>query len=256
MIQKPIYSGLLHTGLPDLQALYGMAKIPPVQRASFAGWTDKYALPSEAWFDNVAANVQSTCGIIQVDHEDWPYATTAERRATAGKYLYLYAGIKSRRPDLRIGWYMDPIRRDYWRSTKRQGQVNFDAWKAENDDMAAIMAPVTDVYMPSLYFFYTRDTASGDCDYAGMYLEANIAEAKRARDTYGRPGCPIYPYVWFRKHLNTRDLDQDIWELTLRTVMEQADGLVAWGGWQQLWDENALWWQALKARLTDKRRTV
>jgi len=47
-----------------------------------------------------------------------------------------------------------------------------------------------------------------------------------------------------------------------RTVLDEADGLVLWGGFKTiapagplLWDENAPWWVTIKARLTDKRRT-
>ena len=49
---------------------------------------------------------------------------------------------------------------------------------------------------------------------------------------------------------------------TVRTVLDEADGLVLWGGFKTiapagplLWDENAPWWVTIKARLTDKRRT-
>lgn len=48
----------------------------------------------------------------------------------------------------------------------------------------------------------------------------------------------------------------------VRTVLEEADGLVLWGGFKTTapagplpWDENAPWWVTIKARLTDKRRT-
>ena len=51
------------------------------------------------------------------------------------------------------------------------------------------------------------------------------------------------------------DLDADVWETTLRISLDEADGLVLWGGWQVPWDENAPWWVTLRARPTDKRRT-
>lgn len=64
------------------------------------------------------------------------------------------------------------------------------------------------------------------------------------------------------RHDDSRDLDADVWETIVRTVLEEADGLVLWGGWKVTapagplpWDENALWWVTIKARLTDKRRT-
>ena len=70
------------------------------------------------------------------------------------------------------------------------------------------------------------------------------------------------PYIWYRKHDDSRDLDADVWETIVRTVLEEADGLVLWGGFKTTaptgplpWDENAPWWVTIKARLTDKRRT-
>jgi hypothetical protein len=89
------------------------------------------------------------------------------------------------------------------------------------------------------------------------YLEANLAETKRIRRVYGKYESPIYPYLWWRKHDNSRDLDADIWELTLREVLDKstgADGAILWGGWQVTWDETAPWWLAVKSRLLDKRR--
>lgn len=254
---KPIFNGLLHTGLPDLAALYKVPAIPLISRPKFAGWADPLGVPSAQWYDAFAANVNPASKIVLVDHEAWPYGTQAERQATAQKYVVLYQGIKSRRPDLRIGWYMDPIRRDYWRACQPIGSAQYLAWQQENSDLGAIMAPCTDVLMPSLYFFYTRDTpmGSGNADALGLYLERNIDEAKRVRRLYGRMDCPIYPYVWWMRHDGTRPLDPDVWETIMRTVLDEADGMVLWGGWQVQWDEQAPWWVTIKARLTDKRRT-
>lgn len=260
---KPIFNGLLHTKMPDLEALYRVGKINPYAWNSFPGWTDKLDLPTPAWYDAFAAGAVAPRGIVMVDHEAWPYETQAERRATAGKYVVLYQQIKQRRPDLRIGWYKDPIRRDFWRAITGRDSQGYKAWQSENNDLAAIMAPFTDVFCPSLYFFHSRDTNDDATNFLGVYLEENLREARRIRRQYGRLESPIYPYIWYRKHDDTRDLDGDVWETVVRTVLEHADGLVLWGGWKPPsqpsgplpWDENAPWWVTIKARLTDKRRT-
>lgn len=255
---KPIFNGLLHAGMPDLDALYRVGKIPMVTRTNIYGgtygWNDVLSLPPPAWYDAVAAQVSAPRGIILVDHEAWSYATQAERRTTAAKYAVMYQEIKARRPDWRIGWYQDPVRRDYWRVRMGQGSIEYKAWQAENNDLGAIMAPCTDVYMPSLYFFYVRDTHADNLTYLSQYLIENIREAKRIRRVYGRLESPIYPYIWWRKHDETRDLDADVWESIINTVLQEADGLVLWGGHATTWDENAPWWVTIKARLTDKRR--
>jgi hypothetical protein len=258
-VNKPIFNGLLHSGMPDMDALYRVGQIPMVSRTNvsggLAGWADKLSLPTSSWYDAMVSQVHAPRNIIMVDHEDWTYTTQADRRATAEKYVTVYQEIKSRRPEWRIGWYMDPIRRDYWRATKPIGGAEYRAWQAENDDLGKIMAPYTDVFMPSLYFFYTRDTYSANVDALGLYLVENIKEAQRIRRVYGRLEAPIYPYIWWRRHDGTRDLDADSWETIVRTVLEEADGMVLWGGYQTLWDENAPWWVTIKARLTDKLRT-
>ena len=254
MNNKPIFSGMLHTGLPDFKALYGMGTIPMVTRQKYPGWPDKDGLPTAQWYQSLAADLVAPSGIALVDHEDWKYSTQTERLATGAKYAALYQGIKQVRPDLLLGWYMDPIRRDFWRAIWPRDSAQYLSWQAENNDLGSIMGPVTDVYMPSLYFFYTRDTYPLNVDLLTVYLEENIREAKRIRWQYGKNTSPIYPYVIWYKHNTAILLDSDAWETTVRVVLEQADGLVLWGGWQQAWDEAAPWWVTVKARLMCKRR--
>jgi len=258
-MDKPIFDGMMHSGKPDLEALFRVGKITMVTRAfvpNYAAlWPDEYGLPLAEWYDAVLPLVPAPRGIVLIDHEKWSYGTQAERQATAAHYLTLYQEIKSRRPAWRIGWYGDPIRRSFWDSIKDRNTNEYRTWQAQNTDLGAVMAPYTDVYMPSLYFFYTRDTASDTCDYVGRYIEEHIRETTRIRRVYGQLESPIYPYIWWRKHDDTRDLDPDVWETIVRTVLEHADGLVLWGGFQQTWSETAPWWVTIKARLTDKRRT-
>lgn len=37
-----------------------------------------------------------------------------------------------------------------------------------------------------------------------------------------------------------------MWETMARVTLDEADGLVLWGGCQQPWDENAPWWVTTK----------
>lgn len=267
MIDKPIFEGLLHSGLPNFEALYRVGKIPMVTRTNVPGgthgWDDETALPTPAYYDALAANIQAPRNIILFDQEKWKYETQVQRQETAAKYVTVYQEIKARRPQWKIGWYTDPLRRSFWDAIKDHGTAEYKAWQARNNDLAAIMAPFTDVWFPSLYFFYTRDLEPQNIGWVTTYLIENINEAKRLRRVYGRMESPIYPYVWWMKHDETRALDADVWETIVRTVLEHADGLVLWGGWKPPsqpsgplpWDENAPWWVTIKARLTDKRRT-
>ena len=263
-MDKPIFHGLLHSGKPDLEALYRVGYIPMVTRAGVgngAGWDDPQGLPTAAWYDAMAATVQAPRGIILLDHEVWPYGTQADRQATAAKYVQMYQEIKARKPGWRIGWYTDPVRRNYWASIADPNSNSYKTWQAENTDLAAIMAPFTDVYFPSLYFHYSRSSGADNLQWLTTYLTAHLKEAKRLRRMYGRMESPIYPYVWWRRADDGQDLDADVWETIVRTVLDEADGLVLWGGFKTTapagplpWDENAPWWVTIKARLMDKRR--
>ena len=58
--------------------------------------------------------------------------------------------------------------------------------------------------------FYTRDTAPTNIEHVTTYLIENIRETKRIRRKYGRLESPIYPYIWYRRGDNGRDLDADV----------------------------------------------
>jgi hypothetical protein len=140
--------------------------------------------------------------------------------------------------------------RDYWRSLKSPGSPDYKAWQAENDALRPIAAQVTALY-PSLYTFYA------DPQGWVKYARANIAEARRIGG-----GKPVYPFIWPQFHNSNKSLgyqyiDGTFWSSQLRTLHDQADGLVIWGGWDFTnnrhapWDENAAWWRATKEFLAN-----
>ncbi|MDO9084545.1 MAG: hypothetical protein Q7U56_14825, partial [Humidesulfovibrio sp.] len=95
-----------------------------------------------------------------------------------------------------------------------------------------------DIIFPSLYTFYD--------DPAGWkkYAIATIQEAKR----YGKP---VYPFLWYQYHdsnklLGGKPIPAAIWRMQLETCLKYADGVVIWGGYKELWSEEAAWWQETK----------
>ncbi len=253
MAAREYFHGLLQTGRPSdaqFELTYGLKPLPITTRTSFSGWSDGATLPPAQWFDNAAAGLAPTHGWVLIDHEDWPQGTQAERLDTASKFSALYAGLKSRRPDLKIGFYSYAPKRDLFRAIKAHSDPDYLAWQDENDDMAE-MVSVVDGLFPSIYYFYTR-AVNGDATITAhipLYFQENIAEAKRLRQRYGRPTNPIYPYIWWMRHDETSELDADVWQAMIAQATDLADGFVLWGGWLQSWDGRAAWWKTVRDQM-------
>lgn len=241
---KRIFEGLLHTGRPAFDTLYGIQPLRFISRTSYAGWSDGATLPPAAWYDNVAAAYTNANNYLLVDHEDWPNTTQAERLATAAKFVTMYQELKTRLPGFQIGFYSYTTKRDWFRAIQGEEDADYQEWQAENNDMAAVTA-VVDFFAPSIYMFYTRAVDGAEVvANAPAYFLANVNEAKRVRTAYGR-NQPIFPYVLHQRTDLTADIDVDVYVEMVRTAYLEADGAILWGGWDGAampWAENATWW--------------
>ena len=95
---------------------------------------------------------------------------------------------------------------------------------------------------------YTPPTLNRDA--LVQYAESVIQEARKF-------GKHFYVFLW-PQYYETRIvggrnyLPADYWALQLDTARRYADGLVIWGGWDQvkrnviIWNENAPWWKVTK----------
>lgn len=251
MPARHIWQQLLHTGKPSTAELValGMEPIPFIQRNTYAGWIDPEEPPPTTWLDNFAAGVVAPYGWIVVDHEHWLQDTQANRLASADKFVTFYEGMKSRRPEISIGFYSYVPKRDFFRARTLPGHADYIAWQTENNDMAA-MAAVVDGFFPSIYHFYNVAVNGVDANLGVEdYYRENIRECKRMRDTYGATDRPIYPYIWWRAHSHEGFLDMAAWEPMVEIALAQADGCILWGGFQEDWDPTQEWWPAFLARL-------
>jgi hypothetical protein len=148
-----------------------------------------------------------------------------------------FAAAGPRRP---IGYYGALPGRDYWRAIRGPGTAEYRAWQRENDRLAPLERGV-DLLFPSVYAFY--DDPQGWVTYA----TAQICEARRISSK------PVYVFLWFEYHPGTRPAGEFIpaafWRLQLETVRRLADGVVIWGGYDQValrarpWDPSAPWWR-------------
>lgn len=256
---KQCFEGLLHAGLPEMDAAHGLWKMPMITRTAYPGWTDPLGMPDASWYDALSIAQHPLRNWIMVNQETWPIDTQANRQLMAQRFVTVYTEIKARRPDLSICFYGSLPRRDFWRAVPYPQQPSLHIWRSENNDIAATLAPVVDAFTPSLYFFYDKATNGQEVvDMFRRYVRMHMNEMKRLRDTYGH-GQPIYPYIWWRRQDDAKDLDLDIWRDMVRIVYQEADGFVLWGGWKTTppagpipWDENAPWWSWLRPRLPGK----
>lgn len=252
MPPRHYWQQLLHTGKPTAAQFAGMGldALPFIQRTTYAGWTDASAPPPALWYENLATNLVAPNGYAMVDHEDWLMDTQANRLASSAKFVTLFNGLKTARPELLWGFYGMMPKRDLFRAREGVGDPTYIEWQAENDDLAA-MVEVVDVFFPSIYFYYNVELNGVDANQGVQaYYTENIRETKRLRDTYGDPTRPIYPYIWWmRTPTGVGFLDDEAWIPMIETAFADSDGCVIWGGFQEAWDDNAAWWVKFRNRL-------
>ena len=258
------FHDLSHVGRPTdavLRNTYGLWPLPLTRRDTFAGWTDGMTTPPEVWYDNAAAALNPPDGWVAIDHEDWPQTTQDDRLLAADKFVTLYTGLKSRRPDLNFAFYGYCPKKDVYKAITLPGHPSYIEWQKENDDMAA-MAAVVDGFLPSIYWFYDTATNGPGANNSVLdYFEQNLAEARRLCRTYGDPNRPIFPYIWWRRNDNTALVDPEVWSLMIDVAFSQADGCILWGGWEYLnsptntvagnanWDDTAPWWSTFRSKM-------
>ncbi len=72
-------------------------------------------------------------------------------------------------PQLRVGLYVAPPKRDYWRAIKGEGSEKYRAWQRENDQLKTL-ADKVDMLFPNAYTF------CDDRDNWVKYVTAQIAD--------------------------------------------------------------------------------
>lgn len=168
-----IWDALLNSSKPDLDALYGMPRLPQYQRSQYTtGWTDPTTLPEDPnWYAGmatyIAANGGTPSGWMFFDHEDPTFGAVlpqgaggqATRLATSQRYADLYTGLKAQLPGVRMMNYGLPPLRDLFRALTYPGHANYLQWQTDNDDFATMIAQL-DALSPSVYFFYERNESN------------------------------------------------------------------------------------------------
>jgi hypothetical protein len=247
--ERHYFFDLLHSGLPpvaEIERTYKMEHAPAVTRHSFPGWTDGKQLPPPSWYDAAAAGLRPIHGWVLIDHEDWGEATQAARLQTAANFAALYRALKSRRPDLKFAFYGYGVKHNNIWPSLGIDSPDYQAWQRMSDDYAEMLA-VVDALCPTLYFWFTEaddGLAFTKARSPGVF-RGYLTDARRLLDQYGAPNRPVYPYIWWRKHDASKDLEDWIWRDMLETTLSLADGFVLWGGYQQTWNRGEEWLKSL-----------
>jgi Hyaluronidase len=216
-----LFDALLFIGKPDLTQ-YGLTPIRLLGDSHlFPAGADRFSLPTE---ETLSAAVSELHALTVLNVEHWQ---------SIAFYGDLLRRVHQVRPQLRVGYYGLPPKRDYWRALRPADDPQYLVWQAENNGLKPI-AEQADVLFPSLYAFYPDEVGWF------RYATANIAEARRYNKT-------LYPFLWPYYHdssaLKGQTLPPDYWRLQLETLKALAvDGIVIWGGYKLPWDEHAPWW--------------
>jgi len=236
-----VYDTTAYKHKPDNLKEFGFQPMPIVYEGEF--WAPRVARlePDLALARKAAARVAPQGPIVCLDIEALlvfnkpPQEIAANIRRLAGVADAMHAA----QPQLKLGYYLLLPVRDYWTPVGND-PAKMRAWAEANDSLKGLASHL-DVIFPSLYTFYD------DPEGWKKYAKANILEAKR----YGKP---VYPFLWpvyhdSNKLLGGKPIPADVWRMQLETCLEYADGVVIWGGYKELWQEQAGWWQETKAFL-------
>jgi hypothetical protein len=231
-----VFDGLLYSPMPDLRSM-GMPKLLSAGNI----WRPK--VPHEevdpAGVEAAVRFVHRFTENFYFDCEEWTVSGAPQSVIDANiQKLARTAEIaRQTSPQIKFGFYDMVPRATYWPIVLKRADILAE-WRDINKRSAVIAAKV-DYLFPSLYTFYN--------DAAGWELAAReiLKEAKR----YGKP---VYPFLWPEFHnsnvtLKGTQVPRDFWRRQLEVCRECADGLVLWGGFTELWDEEAGWWVETKS---------
>ncbi len=230
-----IFDGLLYKPMPDLRSL-GMPKLLDA----------RITWPPSAPHEVDPAAIRAAVDFIRryttnyyFDLEEWA-VSGAPREVIDANILKLARTAEIARaaaPDLKFGFYGVAPQGSYWPVVLNRHDQLAEWWLTNRH--STVIAEKVDYLFPSLYTFYD-DPAGWD-----LTSRATLNEAKQ----YGKP---VYPFLWPEFHNSNQKLrgtmvPRDFWRRQLELCREMADGLVLWGGFAELWDEEADWWVETKS---------
>jgi len=242
-----LYHSLRFHQQPDLNK-YGLRPIRIIYADQI--WPRKQAMetpPRHESLKGIANTIRRTPGttpLVVLDVEHWPLKSTKNVTENLPKYLSLLDSFRAHSPNTRFGFYGTVPIVDFMRASK-PGSNKFLQWREESIRLEALASNV-DALFPSLY------ARKNDIDSWLRYAHAHVEVAKAYR-----PTKPIYLFLMPQFHQSAPEpsdalISGAFWRAQLEFALENADGIVLWGGKNLVtkkpftWDEQAPWWKETK----------
>jgi len=239
-----IFDGTLYSLKPQL-AEHGVQPLKILYASTlWPNKTSRVHVPDISVVDKLVNDLKvNNTDILCLDIEHWN-VNGDDKLLNIGKYEKTIQLFRRGLKDVQIGYYGLVPERNYWASMKGNEDKKNIIWKNTNLELADFAKSNLDVIYPSLYTFYTNQN-----DWK-KYAVEHIKEAKK----YGKP---VYAFLWPLYHESNswrghEYIGDKYWRLQLETVLEHADGVVLWGGWDfkknkpMVWDDNTKWWVETK----------
>jgi hypothetical protein len=230
-----VFDGLLYKPMPDLREL-GMPKLLAI------GGTWRPGVPHDQVDPLGIADalhfIQRFSRDCYFDLEEWTvYGDPADLDARIERHVRTAEIARQVTPELRFGFYGVVPTAPYWPILLNKTD-QLATWH-NITRRSRVIAEKVDYLFPSLYTAYD--------DPKGWEISAR-AVLKEARQ-YDKP---VYPFLWPEFHdsnpkLKFQPIPREFWRRQLEVCRECADGLVLWGGYNELWDEEAPWWLETKS---------
>ncbi len=230
-----VFDGLLYKPMPDLRSL-GMPKLLAIGSTWRPGVSHDDVDP--IGIADALRYIQRVTQDCYFDLEEWTvYGQPPDMDARIAKHVRSAEIARQNAPGLRFGFYGVVPTSPYWSILLNKGD-ELASWHAVSRASRVIAAKV-DYLFPSLYTFYD-DPKGWEITSRGVLEEAR---------QYGKP---VYPFLWPEFHdsnpkLKFQQIPREFWRRQLEVCRQYADGLVLWGGFNELWDEEAPWWLETKS---------
>ncbi|HUO10971.1 MAG TPA: hypothetical protein VM008_21905 [Phycisphaerae bacterium] len=269
--QKQLFNSLIYSNLP--------ANMPNMVRldTNSTVWFNNDGSINQLWIQRYAQSVAAAgTKYVAIDIEDSAIDIRNSSAAVVNSKIQTMVQIvnllKQAAPGLQVGAYgfpfadyyplqlystavayrngtkMDDPGTAYWAGNGfADATARFTSLQRANDTLAPLLS-VLDFAAPDLYTHVDLN-APGNMQNWQIYAAAAIQEARRVM-----PGKPVLPFLQPQYtpemgKLAGTDIPTNYWLQEVKTVWNDADGAIVWGGWnaqgREVWNPSAGWYSVI-----------